>query len=898
MSLYDWWAMKKQPSEQELYQQEKNQRIYNIIAGATAKEEEEDSKNFNKFLEDLSIFTNFYETTDPIPFARAKAIKKAEEENAKKRKETYGLINKLVDNAGGLTDNQKKLQRELGPLAPIIGFDPETGNLVSRDVDPQQAFDELSYGRDNQLALTAVETPSIYRTTRLYTMGEEYFGTLQQEDPELFPRITPEEEAFRRRATAYDSTWARIADYIPFVDTKRAGAEEVDTNFFLFENIRALFGEEGILPTQVFGEQKQKGWDASKAWKLLQEYHPDYASYLVNVAGLNEEKLLRAPNHWEFRYAINESIEMSNIQTILTARTRDQNFFQNGLDVATQFLRQSFRSADMPVELALTLGSGGLYTGVGAVVAGMRIKKAYSLGKTAYSAARVADNAKDLANSTLRTNKILSGLRTTQALMVPSNWGQVVVNSLLAKKLSVEGVQWGSSQGLGKFLTTIPIDFSQGLVEGALYSLQNQITDNKEWSNARFWNETFEEGIGQVIFGKVFRGANIFLGTAIEGVGAKQVGPSLWEKATRRLDPNLKQMIEMQAQLRVKDVPIEHVQAAYFGAFLQLHHHFAWQQMTGDRSMPLSVIRLQSALQSAAANKGINIDLNAIITSVFDSVPEGVQLTTEEAAILLHTHTLDRIAERGLVISDDDKAVLERAVAIEFIIKEKLNEMGIPEEEMMRIASTNPDAFKELIQNTYDEISQNPEAIREKQEKLVQIATDARDKVNLPDTNIDLNSPTKEDTSQALEFISLFRDEDGMINTELAREGITMVENLNINIHKGTLDIMRRLIDEQELTQASQAELEAPEAEAEAPEATAPETPAEAPEATAPETPAPNLDEQAQGTPTVSPDETTSPINEDTTLEAPPISVNITTTQRQPDFDKFIEQMKEKYDCL
>ena len=837
MSLYDWWEMKNAPSEQELYQQEKNQRIYNIIAGITAKETEEDSKNFNKFIEDLSVFTGFYETTDPIPFGRSKAIKKAEEEAAEERKESYSFINKLVERSGGLTENQKMLRKKLGPLAPIIGFDLETGNLVSRDMDPQQAFDQASYGRFNQLALTSVETPSIYRTTRLYTIGEQYFGVLEKENPELFPRLTPEEEAFRRRATAYDSTWTKILDYIPFVDNRREGMEDVDTNFFLFENIRALFGEEGILPTQVFGEQKQEGWDAAKAWELMKEYHPDISSYLVNVAGVNVEQLLRTPNHWEFRYAINEAVDMSNIQAILSSRARDQNWLENKVDFAKQFVIQSFRSADMPVELALTLASTGAYAGVGAAVTLSRASKARSLSRGTYSAARMADNARDLANATKRTNSLLNNLRTYQSLMVPSNWGSIITNSILSRRLAVEGVQWGSEVTAGKFMTSVFTDFGQGLVEGALYNIQNQITDNMEWSSGRLWSEMLEEGVGQIVFGKVFRGINLGLGQAIEGIGADQIGPALWDKATRKIDPALKQMIELQAKLNVKDVPIEVIQETYFNAFLQLHQHFAWQQMTGDKSMPLSVIRLQSALQRQAAKKGVNIDLNSIISSVFDSVPEGVQLTTEEAAILIHTHTVDRLRERNIRVDDEDMKALHRAISIEFIMRNKLEEKGISETDLMRLASTDIDAFKELIQDTYEEISADPEAITEAAERITEIYKSAREKTNLPDLKIDLNS--QNENAQALEFLDIFRDDDGIVDTELAKEGIAMVENLNSNIHKGVFSTVQRLIEEREIAQASRSAAEAPaEAPAEAVEAPA-EAPAEAPTEAAPKAPDP-----------------------------------------------------------
>jgi hypothetical protein len=840
MSLYDWWKMKNEPSEQERLRQEKNQRIYNMMTGSIAKETDENMEEFNKFVSDLAVYTSFYESVDPSMVQRSQLEQEMKEQQAQSRQESYDFINKMLDNSGGLTENQKKLRKDLGPLAPIIGFDLETGNLVSRDMDPQQAFDQASYGRFNQLALTSVETPSIYRTTRLYTIGEQYFGVLEKENPELFPRLTPEEEAFRRRATVYDSPWSnwtKILDYIPFVDNRREGMEDVDTNLFLFENIRALFGEEGILPTQVFGEQKQEGWDAAKAWELMKEYHPDISSYLVNVAGVNVEQLLRTPNHWEFRYAINEAVDMSNIQAILSSRARDQNWLENKVDFAKQFVIQSFRSADMPVELALTLASAGGYAGVGAAVTLSRASKARSLSRGVYSAARMADNARDLANATKRTNSLLQNLRTYQALMVPSNWGSIITNSILSRKLAVEGVQWGSEVTAGKFMTSVFTDFGQGLVEGALYNIQNQITDNMEWSSGRLWSEMLEEGVGQIVFGKVFRGINLGLGQAIEGIGADQIGPALWDKATRKIDPALKQMIELQAKLNVKDVPIEVIQETYFNAFLQLHQHFAWQQMTGDKSMPLSVIRLQSALQRQAAKKGVNIDLNSIISSVFDSVPEGVQLTTEEAAILIHTHTVDRLRERNIRVDDEDMKALHRAISIEFIMRNKLEEKGISETDLMRLASTDIDAFKELIQDTYEEISADPEAITEAAERITEIYKSAREKTNLPDLKIDLNS--QNENAQALEFLDIFRDDDGIVDTELAKEGIAMVENLNSNIHKGVFSTVQRLIEEREIAQASRSAAEAPaEAPAEAVEAPA-EAPAEAPTEAAPKAPDP-----------------------------------------------------------
>ena len=66
-----------------------------------------------------------------------------------------------------------------------------------------------------------------------------------------------------------------------------------------------------------------------------------------------------------------------------------------------------------------------------------------------------------------------------------------------------------------------------------------------EWSSGRLWSEMLEEGVGQIVFGKVFRGINLGLGQAIEGIGANQIGPALWDRATRRIDPALKQMIQL-----------------------------------------------------------------------------------------------------------------------------------------------------------------------------------------------------------------------------------------------------------------------------------------------------------------------------------------------------------------
>jgi hypothetical protein len=96
--------------------------------------------------------------------------------------------------------------------------------------------------------------------------------------------------------------------------------------------------------------------------------------------------------------------------------------------------------------------------------------------------------------------------------MVPSNWGSIITNSILSRKLAVEGVQWGSEVTAGKFMTSVFTDFGQGLVEGALYNIQNQITDNMEWSSGRLWSEMLEEGVGQIVFGKVFRGLRIGTG--------------------------------------------------------------------------------------------------------------------------------------------------------------------------------------------------------------------------------------------------------------------------------------------------------------------------------------------------------------------------------------------------
>jgi hypothetical protein len=815
MSIYDWYKYREEPSAAEQSRQEMNRRLYGIVAGDILEETEEDQKNFSKFFQDLAVYSTFYEKRDPTTFGKAIAEERIREEEEKQREGAVRFIDQLVDLGGGITPRGRELRDELGLAAPIIGIDYETGNIAYTNLDQQQAEDRIAYTAENQLSLFGTEAASIYGVTRKYTGGANIFRSLEQQAPSLFQQPTEKEQEFIKRSLTFQGSWDRTLDILPFVNTRTAGSEDVDTNVWFLENVRAWF-DASILPTEALGGKKQEGWDGSKAWGVLQEYHPDFASYLVTIAGVNPDDLAKTPNHWEFRYAVNNAIEMSNIYAVLENARRDRNNWEGALNFGWNFLKQSFRSADMPLELALTAASFGAYGAVGIGTIGLRGTKALSLAKSSYDATQLIRNTERLATATSRTNRILSGARTTQALLVPSNWGHILTSSIFNRKLATEGVRWGSNYNWGsRFMLMAPIDAGQGLVEGFLYGLQNQLTDNLSFSGERLWMETWSEAAGQMVFGKLFRGLNQSAGIVLSKAEVGSYGSAVWGAVTKNINPSLVRMIELQAQLNNPELNIDQIEQAYLGAFLQLHQHAAWQGITGDKRgmMPAHVTQFMGVVQSAAKQKGVNIDVVSLAAGVYDSLPvdsdtgEKVKLTEDEAAMLLIGSTLDQLSSRGLTLTDSDWTETNKQAAIYFLMSDKMAEMGISKEEQARMIVENPKEYRKKMKEAYAEIlTSDPKIVSQKVEELAEIGRSAVEKAGIP-----IKIIVDDSKAQAVSIIDAFRDEMGNIDTALLREIFENSRAKELNISPETVRLVLDFARSEEARAASEEVTEVPE---------------------------------------------------------------------------------------
>ena len=819
MSIYDWQRLKTQPTETERNRQEQNKRLYDIAAGRIAEETERDSEEFSKFFSDLVVYSRFYEKRDTTAYAQYMAEEEAKKRSQQQNEQSIMFIDKMIENSSGLTPRGRELRKELGLAAPIVGIDYDTGNIGYRDIDPSHAQDLLAYGRENMLALSGTEQASIYKTTRLYTAGNNIFGTLEDQFPEMFPKPTPEEQSNIDRALTFQGSWDRLLDVIPFVDGRTEGSQNIDTNIIFLENVRAWW-DEGILPTDFLGGTKQEGWDGKQAWKVLSEYHPDFAAYLTNVAGLNPEMLGNTPNHWEFRYMINESIDVSNLAAILENERRDSSTLGYTLDWGWNFLRQSFRSADMPFEIALTAASFGAYGAIAAATNGIRGVKALKVANTINDQVQTLNNINKLSQATRNTNRVIHGARTAQALMVPSNWGSIAASSITNRVMTggwglvTEGVRWGSELNLAqRFLYMVPVDATQGLIEGFLYGLQNQLTDNMAFSGERLWQEIYSEALGQIAFGPLFRTTNLSVGKLVESTNAKALGPGIWNIVSKPINPNLKRMIEFQAQLTNKDLSLDQIEQAYFGAYLTLHQHIVWQNMTDNTNavMPPHVMQAMVVLQSAARQKGINIDLAAVSQGVLDSLPvdlttgKNIVLEEEEAAMLLYGATLDQMSERGLTITQTDWDIVNRQIAIQFLVADKMEEMGISRMQQAQMMSEDPAKYKEEVKKAYAAVLLETDTITQKVERLAEIGKSAVEKAGIP---IRINVVNT--TQQAVSIIEAFRTGDGKFDTTLIREIFENGQAVPLNISQEVFNKILGFAKAQEESAVAESTPEAP----------------------------------------------------------------------------------------
>ena len=748
------------PGEYNKEQQQRalNMQTYNVLAGRVAEQTEEDIQRSNQFLQDLNVFRGIYDQArSPFEFYKSSFEQEAQKEIDEFVTLRDDFVGDIVKESGPLTQEQRDMRDRYGmSIKPYI--DPDTLELTTSEFSAWDARDYLAYGRENMMALSSVEQASIYNVLGMYSGNTDIFERLTEDAPDLFG-ITDEEQLKINLGRRWSGSWGR-----QFGVRQNAGFEGDQTEYLTFgENFREWF-EGDTLPTGFLGGKKQEGWDAKKGYELLQQYHPGFAAYLDTV-GLDKEKLFETPNHWEFRYQINNTVQMASLVDILNAADKDNNMLQDLGVFGANFLKQSFRSADMPVELGLTVLTLG---GSSAVTAGRTIHKARKFGRMMKAAETAADKARVaglMADSVASGIKNKKRLEKIQMIMVPSNWGHGIIRATTGAKFSGNALQ-----RFGKYALA---DAGQGTVEGFLYGLQNQLHDGSgliKWDRV-MW-ETLHEAGGQIVFGKMFRmggkgvqGFSDYTGLS-DGVGG------IWGSLKESLPPDILTQIEMDAQVSAailrgdkEGTPLtrEEIQRRQLVAILMAQQHTGFSILTGDESSPMpgTTSQMLANIQAIAMEAGVNLDVTALMEAVVAARPKNedgtfTTLSQEEASILLVASALDNLEQQGLRIDPEESQRTVRGFVVGLLVDGEMRESGIS-------PHADPDGYRKKQLEVLANLGKDPKLIESKIQALGEVATELRNKFGLTSI-ISIDEGAR---SIGLDLVDALTGTDGLVDTEL-----------------------------------------------------------------------------------------------------------------------------------
>ena len=819
MGALDFFGKNKHVSDEDLRRQRQNQALYEGLSEQGLERTAEDAKQHAEFMSDMQVFSGLY--SNDLPMQSLKFAYQEDEKADRKRvqKDMDDFTRSLIDDSGGVTDEAKRVRDEYGVIVkPHMNL--ITGELTTEDITAWEARDAMAYTRGNMNALSTTEQASLYTTTLKYAGNSTIFGSLEDKHPEFFG-VSQEEREFIGDNLKYQGSWHRM------FDIQTPGREDEESGFWntvnplnvfnpldvpnkirelsIGQNVVSWFGN--TLPTDVLGGKKQEGWDPMKAWDLVEKYHPGFAAYVTQEAGLSLLTLGQTPNHWEFRYAINNAVQLSSLSQTINVASSDNNWVDNMAVYGWNFLRQSFRSGDMPLELGLTIVTVG---GYGAVSLGSSAAKGAVRGASRAilrdGASVTLSRAGRAAAATHRGNRNRRWFRKAQAYALPSNWGHIVANGGKLK-----GLEWGRSGGLLNNLGRMAaIDAAQGTVEGFLYGLQNQLTGGTEGINwDRMWTETYQEAIGQIVFGKLFRGANLTAMHVADYANVKGGGNMLWKHVARSLPKGVKERVELEARLRDPNLTLEELEMAHLSALLQAQQHTAWGMLVGDdnQGMPPVVAQMLNTIRQAAHQNGVDFDTVSIMERL---VQEATQMAGESensravaggraglvlsstavfdenaASLLIVTAAVDNLRAQGIRIDGEENKAVFNGFVKGLVIQDKLKERGFDLNDTSR-------GRDEAIQEIEIEIGNNPEILQEAWQNVEEAANQLKEWRHQadPENNPLVTSIDPNEQAVVLELREILKDEDGNFDRNLLND----IVDRNIEID-GDLNIRDEVIE-------------------------------------------------------------------------------------------------------
>jgi len=330
--------------------------------------------------------------------------------------------------------------------------------------------------------------------------------------------------------------------------------ELLQPTLFKFDDVGyVVTGAEGIL---ALTEQEQEGYNAEKMLEEFKELIPAlYTAY--NYTGNTDSYLINSKNTHDFWYRVNKTLnEDAVLKSTMYYMVEDKNFTDYILPSSYAFVRESIiKDPDMKAEIALwgatsaagAIAAGTILPGVGhlaglaggALVGGLRFlgrygdKAATAIDRSMKVTKKIKDlrKAGKLSTANALSLQLEAKMRIARSIgdwLLPSRIPMIIANKMgIVKHHSVGeqfGMMFGKNRRIGYLaqnkMKLVPLDFTEGLIEGGLVEALHQSEMGQELNEDNIAYAAGLEGLISIGLNPAMR--TVF-GTA-EGVGRFAVG--------------------------------------------------------------------------------------------------------------------------------------------------------------------------------------------------------------------------------------------------------------------------------------------------------------------------------------------------------------------------------------
>lgn len=643
------------------------------------QDRQEIHENLNKFVEDTIAYGTFTWEPDKLENERDAFISLQQNKTLEEKSVADDLRNQPYIKL--LEPSHIDMMSQNGYVAtPYIDLDnSEYGRFELGGVDNWDAeWWQTWLDANSQLGLLGEELPAQWAYTRVQSAGMGEGGHFEEWEKRMGRSSQPTE--YEQEAIDYylldRSNLKRLVN--PATLYRHPPLKNV-VNFINQSDEAYSY----TTPPNFFSSRRQEGWDGEKALEVFSETNAPLLSVFQAIGG-NVQQLKDSPNHYEFRYLINETVHMHSVAARVAIAQKNRGWWERQGNFAIGFVASSLNSVDMLGEVAVavaTAGSSLTYTvgkrGLSTTVKGVNnVKRARRLtgflGRARSTVTRNrAYRVNDLVEGEDRIAKLVGWVKDTQNVrnfmarinaFIPSNLPDTFIAAGF-KKLHGTGTVLGQSKAatIGHYVVSKrALDFATGSVEGFLYGLVNQLDSTEEWSTEALWNEIISEGAGQVFAGPAFR---TVLGRGVMMPSHKVARATLTKALDKmKFSPETRSAIDQAfgpLQQNWNKMPVEFQEQMIAAKIMYGINNEGYAMATGrsGATIPSHMHALVNHLSEAT---GEQVDVNSILNDINkrkrEKATEGEELvlSDSEVMIALAHGVLNQLASRNKIIGTVD----------------------------------------------------------------------------------------------------------------------------------------------------------------------------------------------------------------------------------------------------